>query len=467
MYGKPYKRGFNPSEEQAAIIAEMAKAEYPGACHLTSFSTDAADQLAVGLPEGTTSSSTYAMGLRCAKRQGMARKLDTGKPSWKYTRILSEFLQVVGFTEKDRWPGMRQDMMELCSKARLSLFREMNETTLLDLADHFGIDIPWRGRDLTLNAVNYMLKWGLVQTDEFDYVDMVWIPPMKGMIEKLYEHLIVDEYQDMGLAQQEICYRIARKIIAIGDPFQAIYGFIGADANATATFLRVLGERARGVKELPLTYTRRCPHSVVAVANRWVPELKALPEAPEGTAKKLMRHEFDPMKLTPTDMLICPTNAPLISLMFALSKLNIKAFVRKTDVVDGMIRFIKGYEAKGIEALRASIEGNLEKWSDKNGRTASVNVDKFQCLKEIADECTEPSQVIRTINGMFIDKEMPGIIRLSTVHRAKGLEAKRVIFWEYDRVGRLAKMPWEKQQATNLRYVGVTRAMDTLLMVNS
>lgn len=468
MFNQKLPSWYKPTEEQWAIHSEMMKAEWPGATHLTSFSTDAADQLAEGMPDGATSSSTYSMGLRCAKEHGMARKLDMGKPSWKYGRILSEYFSVVGFTEEQRWKGMRQDMLDLIAKAQLELFREMNEEQLVSLADHYGVEIPYRSRELFLGAMNYMLWKGLEQVDEFNYTDMVWIPPLLGLVQKKYEHLIVDEYQDMGKAQQEICYRIARKIIAIGDPHQAIYGFIGADANATQNFLKALGCWQRGVKQLPLTLTRRCPKSVVELANTVLETgLKALPEAPDGTVKYLKSFEFDPMKLEKTDMVICPTNAPLISLMFKLNKAGVKAFVRKTDVVDKMARFINNYAEKGMAPLRMAIDEQLDINSSKQGKYAAINIDKFTCLKEICQECHTPSAAVRSLNSMFVDDEVPGTIRLSTVHRAKGLEAKRVIFWEYDRAGKMAKLDWERKQVKNLMYVAITRSKDTLLMVHS
>lgn len=458
---------YKPTDEQMAIQSEMMRAEYPGDTHLTSFSTDAANQLASGMPDGATSSSTYSMGLRCAKAVGMAKKLDMGKPSWKYGRLLSEFFQGVGFREEQRWKGMRQDMLDLVDKAKLELLRELDEGQLIDLADHYGVDIPYTGRELFLGAINYMLRRGLEEVGEFNYTDMVWIPPMLGLVRKQYEHLIVDEYQDMGKAQQEICYRIARKIIAIGDPNQAIYGFIGADANATQNFLHALGVWRRGVKQLPLTLTRRCPKAIVDLANQYVPELKAMPEAPDGVLRHMQSFQFDPMKLEKTDMVICPTNAPLISLMFRLNKVGIKAFVRKTDVVDKMAKFLNSHSEKGMESLRSAIDAQLEIHTAKQGKYAAINIDKFTCLKEIAAECHTIDAAVRSLNSMFVDDEVPGTIRLSTVHRSKGLEANRVIFWEYDRAGRMAKLDWERKQVRNLLYVGITRAKKELWMVKS
>lgn len=462
LFWNPFKTGFVPSEEQTVIIDAIREAKSGGRIHMTSFSTDAADQLAVGLPEGVTSGSTYGMGLGWCKRAGMAGRID--RKDWKYGRILSEFMSSGNWEESSRWKGNRLNILELCKKARLELHRQMTWSQIEDLAEHYGIEIPYSGRELATEALNFLLMQGLKHLDEFDYVDMVWVPCMLGLVEKTFDHLFVDEYQDMGKAQQEICYRSARRLVAIGDPNQAIYGFIGADANATQSFCNVLGRRSQGVKELPLTYTRRCPKTVVAEANKIVPTLKALPEAPDGDVQYVDCDSFDPKKiLTPRDMLICPTNAPLILLMFQLQKLGIKAYIRKSDIVDQMLSYVNRYEDRGIEELRKALEKQLDSCSNSTSKSARIVRDKYTCLREIADKCLFVADVAKSINRMFADN-MPGAIRLSTVHRSKGLEARKVVFWEYNNCGAYARLPWERIQGKNLLYVGITRSMQSLVM---
>ena len=60
-------------------------------------------------------------------------------------------------------------------------------------------------------------------------------------------------------------------------------------------------------------------------------------------------------------------------------------------------------------------------------------------------------------------------IRLSSIHRAKGLEENRVFIIDYDRLPfqRLDQKDWEKTQELNLKYVAVTRAKEELYLVES
>lgn len=458
----PYARDAVPSQEQKEIWDAMTALGSLNSIYMTSFTSDAAEQLGVGLPKEVHCSSTYGMGLRVAKTNGMAKRVDTG--GWKYVKILSEFMGDV--KDEHRWKGARQAIEELCVKARLELYRQVDTKQLNDLAEHYGVEIPSHGADMALNAINYMLREGLKRVDEFDYTDMVWIPTLHMIIPKEHDLIIVDEYQDMGKAQQEICYRMAKHTVAIGDPHQAIYGFIGADSDAYSSFIRTLGRRIGGVSILPLNQTRRCAKAIVEAANKYVPELKAADNAIDGKVTYCATWNIDLKSLDSDTMVICPTNAPLVSLLFQMQKFGIKGYIRKSDLVHQMISYVTSH-TKGIEELRSSIERMIEKYSSSGGRRAAINRDKYQCLKEIADECTTTSAVAATINSMFPTRPVPMALPMSTVHRAKGLEWNKILFWEYDRCGALAEQPWEHEQAKNQLYVGITRAKKELTMARS
>ena len=375
MHWLPLPRGITLTEQQTAIVEAMQAEDHPGTLHMTSFSSDATAQLGKGLPDGVTCSSTYGMGMRAAKREGMAG----GKSDFKYAKILSDFLG--GRWEAERkYKGLTKDALTLCEKARLGLKRQLTEEELTDLAEWYGIEVA--DVEFCTKAVNHLLTEGLRYTQSFDYTDMVWIPVLKNLIRKEYDHLIVDEYQDMGIAQQEICYRVARRVIAIGDPNQAIYGFMGADADATKNFCAALGRTIRKVQTLPLTVTRRCCKAVVEYANGVIPTgLVAMPDASDGTVDYKRVEDFQMAwtefsstgsmvnrqiagkilgEIGPKDMVICPTNAPMVMLLFKLVKAGKKAYVRKSEIVDDMRTYVSDF-TKGIEELRKAIRGNVER----------------------------------------------------------------------------------------------------------
>jgi superfamily I DNA/RNA helicase len=60
-------------------------------------------------------------------------------------------------------------------------------------------------------------------------------------------------------------------------------------------------------------------------------------------------------------------------------------------------------------------------------------------------------------------------IKLSTIHRAKGLEANRVFILNFDDlpVFKANQKEWERTQEENLKYVAITRALNDLYLVKS
>lgn len=464
MHWLTLPKGLKGSDEQQAIWTAMQAEGHPGTCHLTSFSTDATAQLKKNLPEGVTASSTYGMGFSAAKKSGIAGT----KSEYKYFRIMSDYLG-------GRWkgeaanPGLTKTAVGLCEKARLSLKRVLSGEELKTMADHYGVEVG--NVEQTTEAVNHLLKEGLKQSNVFDYTDMVWIPVLKNLIQKKYDHLVVDEYQDMGIAQQEICYRSARRVLAIGDENQAIYGFIGADSNAAGNFRIALRRTGRGLETFSLTVTRRCCKAVVRKANELVSGLRAMEGAPEGLVDRKARG-FSPVKgggsvnIGPKDMVICPTNAPLVSLLFQLVKAGAKAYVRKSDVVDQMRTYVSEF-TKGIGELRIAIKRNIDRLEEQRStRTSRAGLDKYRCLEEVANASPTITDVGRALATLFVDDNRPGATRLSSVHRSKGLEADHVWFWNWNLCGQYAEQPCEKVQARNLQYVGFTRAKTHLTLVD-
>ncbi len=81
-----------------------------------------------------------------------------------------------------------------------------------------------------------------------------------------FQHILVDEYQDVNQAQVELLKLLAgpgTTVTAIGDPDQAIYGFRGADASLFHRF----GRDFPGARELALERNYRSTASILAAAR--------------------------------------------------------------------------------------------------------------------------------------------------------------------------------------------------------
>ncbi|MBV1860643.1 MAG: ATP-dependent helicase [Nannocystaceae bacterium] len=82
-----------------------------------------------------------------------------------------------------------------------------------------------------------------------------------------YDHVLVDEYQDVTALQGSLCDQMASRcgsLTAVGDDAQSIYGFRGADFEQIAAFER----RHPGGQVLKLTTNYRSTPEILDLANR-------------------------------------------------------------------------------------------------------------------------------------------------------------------------------------------------------
>ena len=75
------------------------------------------------------------------------------------------------------------------------------------------------------------------------------------------------------------------------------------------------------------------------------------------------------------------------------------------------------------------------------------------------------------INSLFGDTpagERPKVVTLSTIHKSKGREWRRVFWWGANayQPSRYARQAWQQGQERNLMYVAATRAQETLVHVD-
>jgi superfamily I DNA/RNA helicase len=323
-----------------------------------------------------------------------------------------------------------------------------------------------------------------VQRDgKIDFNDMIWLPVVLNLPVCRYDLLLVDEAQDLNRCQQELAKKAGARLIFCGDDRQAIYGFAGADSESMNRLQTDLTLTSVGCVELPLTVTRRCGKAIVADAQKIVPDFSAHESNGEGTISYMSFSEeysqSNPCYRTSIragDMALCRVNAPLVSQCFKFIREGRKATIQGRDIAQGLITTVNKMRASSVEHL---IE-KLEDWAQKEIARESVKrnpnedkiiavQDRLDCLICFTEGSTTIQDVIRRIEAIFTDdKHAPGI-RLSSIHKAKGLEAKRVFFLRPEGAGcphPMARTPWQQAQEQNLCYVAVTRAIEELVYVS-
>ena len=303
-----------------------------------------------------------------------------------------------------------------------------------------------------------------------DFDDMLYLAVRDGLSLPKFDFVFVDEAQDTNPIQRAILRKIMKpesRLIAVGDPAQAIYGFRGADSNS----LNAIIEEFDCI-ELPLTVSYRCPKAVVAHAHRWVSHIEAAPNAADGSVRDIGT-VWSPKTFERGDLIVCRTTKPLIAAAYQLIKARVPARIMGKDIGKSLASLVNRMKAKGVdrlvEKLAAYTSREAEKCIAKKQETKAEQIkDKTAALMVIIDSLPETNRtipaVLEAIDGLFSD--YGAAVVLATIHKSKGLEADRVFWLNSSQCpSPWATQPWQQQQERNLCYVATTRAKRELVLI--
>jgi DNA helicase-2/ATP-dependent DNA helicase PcrA len=300
-----------------------------------------------------------------------------------------------------------------------------------------------------------------------DFDDMLYRAVRDNINLPKFDFVFVDEAQDTNPIQRAILRKImapGARMVAVGDPAQAIYGFRGADSDALGT----LGKEFNCV-ELPLSISYRCPKLVVEYVQQWVSHIEAAPGAPDGVVNDL-GSEWNPLDFIPGDLVVCRKSAPLIQAAFRFIRAGVPVQVLGRDIGEGLKGLIKKMNARNVDQLGEKLEAWQQREvakamkDDDESKAESIR-DRAGVLLFLIDELQEGKRTIADleagIDWLFKDKTRA--VTFCTGHKSKGLEAQRV-FWlgRSECPAQWARKPWQRQQEINLCYVIGTRAMSEL-----
>lgn len=296
--------------------------------------------------------------------------------------------------------------------------------------------------------------------------DMIYIPLANGFVKPRYSLVIVDEAQDMNVAQlllaQDACAKGGR-IMVVGDKHQAIYGFRGADSGSMDRLAAELKAEALG-----LTVTYRCGKAIVREAQRFVPHFEAHHTNPEGIVDTAaVSSVFESAKAG--DFVLSRKNAPLMGLCLGFLKRGIRARIVGRDIAK-MLRDIVGkFNAKSVPDYLAKVAKYAERQAKRLGKLADAEVrdaklsdlaDTVEILTTIATDCVNVAAILERCNTLFLDEKnvndaAHNEVILSSVHKSKGLEARHVFVL-------LDGLSTRDEEEKNIWYVAATRAIEHL-----
>ena len=431
------------------------------------FNKHIATELEAKLPKHIKASTIHSLGLSSIARR--FRGVPEVNPR-KYANIVSGYLadrKVHNRFERNR-------LIELVKFTQLTLTNPDDDKALKQLCYHYGIPTigDWQ---FLQQAVRHILEHGIKLAGEsISYEDMVWLPYELSLPVYTYDFLCVDEAQDLNKAQLELvmkAHSAGARGIFVGDPHQAIMGFCAADTRSISNII----ERTNATK-LPLSICYRCPTSHIELANQIYPVIQASPGAASGKISYVSISEI-PQLARVGDLMICRCFYPLVPVYFDLLAAGIPVKIRNKDLSNRLINLIEQIVGEKSKSYTASEFTNvLTQWYEETKaemRKTDVEImvivalhDRIRTLDAIykGSKCNNTEELKQIILSMC--KEEKNVVKLTTIHGAKGLEAERVFHLRPDLIPHSrAEKDWEREQEKNLEFVALTRAKKELFFV--
>ena len=338
------------------------------------------------------------------------------------------------------------------------------------LIDRFGVEAHEDNYQHLIDLTRLILEASIRETSIIDYDDQIYFPVVLNIKMLKYDVLFVDELQDVSPVQLNLIQKSIKptgRVIGVGDENQAIYGFRGSDSGSMKKF-----ESRFDCKRLPLSITYRCAKNIVTYANQYVEEIQAFENAPDGLVCSWINYRSPDFRKT--DLMMCRNTAPLISMAFAMIARRVSVKVLGRDIGQNLINLITRLKPSGLFG-EGGLEEKLKEWADyeiekynKEGKEDKVEsvADRRDSIIAFLDNSLASSvdRLKEEIKALFNKDDE--CLTLSTIHRAKGLEAPRAFILNPELMpSKWARQEWAKQQETNLLYVAITRAKTELIFI--
>ena len=449
------------------------------------FNKTIADELNERLP-----SHAKAMTLNSIGHRSFQRFIGTHRLKLNREKVGS-VLRLYCKEDADLWPYW-SGIAQLISKARLhgivpeAAMGESNPITpdtdeaWLDIISEHDLKVP-----LNLDLYRSMLV-DIIELSfdgEIDFDDQIYMCTCFNVPIQKYDTILVDEAQDLSDMQHRFIDKMmddSTRIIVVGDHNQAIYAWRGALCDSLAMMIEKYE-----CTEMPLTVSFRCGKSIIKQAQKYVPDIKAMDDAPEGEIQYV--EDWDADFIEPNSMILCRNVAPLVRTAYRLIAGGRPACMMGRDIGKGLTNLVTNIIKPAKEISCREFLHKLTDWQDNE-----INIARSKGQPWREDSVTDKADSIRAVQSYSQAKNTVELIAaidrlfsvnthdkimLSTIHRSKGMEWDTVYFLDKWLVpSKYAKEAFSRdpvagaeqmQQEHNLCYVAITRAKKKLIYVES
>lgn len=321
--------------------------------------------------------------------------------------------------------------------------------------DEFFAHLEETSTDLEMQLIRAASLLSINQglTGIIDFDDQILLPTVFPAQFPQYPLVMVDEAQDLSSLNHATLRKLVRKrLIAVGDEYQAIYGFRGAHEDS----MRLL-QKSFEMKKHILSISFRCPKSIVKEAQWRAPHMRFPDWAVEGEVRS--PGSWDTNLLPESATIICRNNAPIFSMAIKLLQNGRYPQIVGNDIGKSLIKIMKKFGPSHTSTEEVITAINLWK-EEKLTKTRSPGRihDQAACMKVFARQGKTLGDAIAYADHIMTIR---GPITMLTGHKAKGLEWDDVFI--LDRY----LIHTDEDQEANLLYVMQTRSKNRLTYVDS
>ena len=434
---------------KTSVLVEAA--EYvPRGSIFVAFNKKIVGELVARLPAHVPATTFHALCFQFL-RDRLPRGLQVDK--FKNLRLAEKVCKDIG---EAKWEVNR--LVGLLKNLGVGVILPYDLDLVEEVRENYDISSDNATNNIICETAVKVMKRGVKELDKIDFDDMVYMALhlviSKGWAMDQYETVFLDEAQDTNAVQLHLLEKMCKRLVAVGDDWQAIYGFRGAGSNSMPDI-----EEQFACVNLPMTISWRCPVLARDIVQKYVPHFQCRDDAPLGEVLFIPESDLF-LGYHAGNLILCRMNYPLFKVAIDLLKRRIP-FNMSGSFPSQLISFVEGFKASGLPDLRKKLEAWwIEKERDlsNRGKTGLLarEFDKYQCILGMIKECDSPAGLVAFLRQMT---QASGGVSLTTIHGAKGLEAETVVILNPELIpSEYASTKEQLQQEENLRYVAETRS---------